>query len=150
MNISCTSLLILLFIKFTVYCPAHFILLHILFFLIKKKKYIYIYFFTYIYVYSLVLSHILHCPLSEPDLIYISLLIIFCIIEYVTNKTLNLKRWVFRCRLEIVRDSAFRMGSSFHQPGTVKENVMESDFVPLCNGTTRRRSLADLRLLEGM
>ncbi len=35
------------------------------------------------------LLHILHCPLSGPDLIYISLLIIFCIIEYVTNKTLN-------------------------------------------------------------
>ncbi len=33
--------------------------------------------------------HILHCPLSGPDLIYISLLIIFCIIEYVTNKTLK-------------------------------------------------------------
>ncbi len=33
--------------------------------------------------------HILHCPLSGPDLTYISLLIIFCIIEYVTNKTLN-------------------------------------------------------------
>ncbi len=33
----------------------------------------------------------LHCPLSEPVLIYISLLIISCIIEYVTNKrTLNL------------------------------------------------------------
>ncbi len=35
--------------------------------------------------------HILHFPLSGPDLTYISLLIIFCIIEYVTNKkTLNL------------------------------------------------------------
>ncbi len=37
--------------------------------------------------------HILRCLLSVPDLIYISLLIIFCIIEYVTNKkpsTLNL------------------------------------------------------------
>ncbi len=33
----------------------------------------------------------LHCPLSGPVLIYISLLIISCIIEYVTNKiTLNL------------------------------------------------------------
>ncbi len=42
------------------------------------------------------------------------------------------------------------VGSSFHQPGTVNENVLESDFVPLCDGTTRRRSLADLRLLEGM
>ncbi len=29
-------------------------------------------------------------------------------------------------------------------------NYLESDFVPLCDGTTRRRSLADLRLLEGM
>ncbi len=43
-----------------------------------------------------------------------------------------------------------RVGSLFHQPGTVIENVLESDVVPLCNGTTRRRSLADLRLLEGM
>ncbi len=41
------------------------------------------------------------------------------------------------------------MGRSFHQPGAVKENVLESDFEPLCDGTTRRRSLADLRLLEG-
>ncbi len=29
----------------------------------------------------------LHCPLSGPDLTYISLPIISCIIEYVTNKT---------------------------------------------------------------
>ncbi len=42
------------------------------------------------------------------------------------------------------------MGRSFHQPGTVKENVLESDFEPLCDGTTRRLSLADLRLLEGI
>ncbi len=42
------------------------------------------------------------------------------------------------------------MGSSFHQPATVNENFLESDFVPLCDGNTRRRSLADLRLLEGM
>ncbi len=41
-------------------------------------------------------------------------------------------------------------GGSFHRPGTVKENVLESDFEPLCDGTTRRRSLADLRLLKGM
>ncbi len=54
--------------------------------------------------------------------------------------------------LKIDRDPAFRMGvgRSFHQPGTVNENVLESDFEPLCDGTTRRRSLADLRLLEGM
>ncbi len=41
------------------------------------------------------------------------------------------------------------VGRSFHQPGTVNENVLESDFEPLCDGATRRRSLADLRLLEG-
>ncbi len=54
------------------------------------------------------------------------------------------KRWVFRCCLKLVRDSEFRMGvgSSFHQPGTVNENVLESDFVPFCDGTTRRRLLA--------
>ncbi len=33
------------------------------------------------------------------------------------------------------------MGRSFHQPGMVNENVLESDFEPLCDGTTRRRSL---------
>ncbi len=59
---------------------------------------------------------------------------------------------VFSCCLKIDRDPAFRMGMgrSFHQPGMVNENVLESDFEPLCDGTTRRRSLADLRLLEGM
>ncbi len=60
---SCTSLFILLFIKSTV--------LHIL---------------LYIYIFSCVVLHILHCPMSGPDLIYISLLIISCIFKYVTNK----------------------------------------------------------------
>ncbi len=27
------------------------------------------------------------------------------------------------------------MGGSFHQSGTVNENVLESDFEPLCDGT---------------
>ncbi len=63
---------------------AHFIIAHFI-----------IYFFifgTYIYIYSRVVLCILHCPLSGPDLIYISALIIFSIIEYVMNKrtlTLN-------------------------------------------------------------
>ncbi len=86
----CTSLFILLFIKSTVYCIAHFILLHILLLIFSY----YFYFIcTYIYIYYLVLCFIfLHCPLSGPVLIYISLLIISCIIEYVTNKrTLNLE-----------------------------------------------------------
>ncbi len=64
-------------------------LLHIL--LLIFSYYLY-FIFTYIYICSLVLCFIfLHCPLSRPVLIYISLLIISCIIEYVTNKrTLNL------------------------------------------------------------
>ncbi len=30
----------------------------------------------------------------------------------------------------------------------MNENVLESDFVPLCDGTTRHRSLANIRLHE--
>ncbi len=96
----CTSLLfILLFIN-----PQYTVFLHILLFctfyfiahftLISPFFYIYI----YIYIYALVLSIIififiiLHCPLSGPDFTYISLLIIPCIIYYVTNKQ-TLKPW---------------------------------------------------------
>ncbi len=52
-------------------------------------------FFTYIFIYIYICSCVvlllynfysLHCPLSGPDLIYISLLIIPCIIYHVTNK----------------------------------------------------------------
>ncbi len=69
--LSCTSCLALFFI-----------LLHILLF---------ISFFTYIYICSCVVLilynlYSLHCPLSGPDLIYISLLIIPCIIYHVANK----------------------------------------------------------------
>ncbi len=50
------------------------------------------FFYLYLYIFSCVVLNILHCPLSGRDLTYISLLIIFCIIEYVTNKkTLNLE-----------------------------------------------------------
>ncbi len=77
----------------TSYCFAlFFILLHILLF---------ISFFTYIYAlvwcYFYIIFYSLHCPLSGPDLTYISLLIIPCIIYYVTNKeTLTL---TLRCNL---------------------------------------------------
>ncbi len=53
---------------------------------------LYFSFFTYIhalvlcYFYIICIFILLHCPLSGPDLIYISLLIIPCIISYVTNK----------------------------------------------------------------
>ncbi len=73
--------------------------LHILFHCTFTSYFLcYFYFIlTYIYIYSLVLCFIfifilLHCPLSGPVLIYISLLIISCIIAYMTNKiTLNLE-----------------------------------------------------------
>ncbi len=59
-----------------------FILLHILLFFFLP---------IYIYICSCVVlllynCYSLHCPLSGPDLIYISLLIIPCIIYHVTNK----------------------------------------------------------------
>ncbi len=55
-------------------------------------------------------------------------------------------------QLLLLRDPVFRIGirRSFHQPGMVKEDVLDSDFEPFYDGTTSRRSLADLRLLEGM
>ncbi len=99
---SCTYLFILLFIKSRVYCIAHFILLHILILIFSSYFY---YIFTYIYIYSLVLCFpFLHCPLSGPVLIYISLLIISCIIEYVMNKiTLNLGPWTLSSSILWVR-----------------------------------------------
>ncbi len=75
-------------------CLAHlvlhfFILLHILLFI--SLFYLYIYIYIYIYICSCVVLllynfYSLHCPLSGPDLIYISLLIIPCIIYHVTKK----------------------------------------------------------------
>ncbi len=64
----------------------------------------------------------------------------------------SVERDVFSCCMKINKDSAFRigLGRSFHQPEMVNENFLERDFEPLCDGTTRRYSLADLRLLEGM
>ncbi len=95
----CTSLLfILLFIKSQYTVFAHLIVLHFLFYC---TFYSYFSFLPYT-VYALVLCYLhiiyifilLHCPLSGPDLIYISLLIIPCIIYNVTNKeTLNLEPW---------------------------------------------------------
>ncbi len=75
------------FIKSSVYCFAHFILLHIF-----TLYCLFLFNFLPIFIYILVLLLFLHCPLSGPDLIYISLLIIFCIIEHVTNKQ-NLEPW---------------------------------------------------------
>ncbi len=116
----CTSLSSLLFIL--LFIKSHILFLHILlvfahltclahlvlhFSLFHYTFYSLFLFFTYIYICSCVVLllynlYSLHCPLSGLDLIYISLLIIPCIIYYVTNKeTLTLTLTLGRCgRLE--------------------------------------------------
>ncbi len=51
----------------------------------------------------------------------------------------------------MAKDSAvgIEIGRSFQQLDTVQVKVRESDLVPLWDGTTRRRSLAERKLLEG-
>ncbi len=98
----CTSLSSLLFI--VLFIKSHILFLHILLvctsycfalFFILLHILLFISFFNYInalvWCYFYIIFDSLHCPLSGPDLTYISLLIIPCIIYYVTNKeTLNL------------------------------------------------------------
>ncbi len=89
MYVPCTTCLhilvahpcLLLFIKSTVYCPAHFILLHILFFFILIFL-----FYLYLCIFSCVVLQIIALSIewTWPDFIV-------CIIEYVTNKTLTLE-----------------------------------------------------------
>ncbi len=64
-----------------IYCFAHLIVLHFLFLFLFFTIYMLLCCVTFISFFIL-----LHCPLSGPDLMYISLLIIPCIIYYVTNK----------------------------------------------------------------
>ncbi len=98
---SCTSLVILIFIKSTVDCIAHFSSLHILLLILFYCFYLLSSFLSYYYLYlnicSCVMYHLLflfflHCPLSGPVLTSISLLIIPCMIVYVTNKR---EPWTF-------------------------------------------------------
>ncbi len=51
----------------------------------------------------------------------------------------------------MAKDSAARieLGRSVHQEGTFHLKVLESDFVPLWDGTIKRRTLAECKLLEG-
>ncbi len=53
--------------------------------------------------------------------------------------------------LKMAKDSAVQIeiGRLLHQLGTVQEKVSESDLVPLWDGISRRRSLAERKLLEG-
>ncbi len=106
----CTSLSSLLFIL--IFIKSHIMFLHIQFVLhitvllfctflysiAHFTSYFFFYLYIYIYIYSCVVLllynlililfyfYSLHCPLSGPDLTYISLLIIPCIIYHVTNK----------------------------------------------------------------
>ncbi len=137
---SCTSLFILIFIKFTVDCIAHFILFHCTFtpYFIFYFILLYIYFFLlflsysylYLYIFSCVMFHFLfflfflHCPLSGPVLTYISLLIIPCMIVYVTNNkepwTLNHMHTKVNFCVSIPRFSVFiwrTIYTHFHKTG---------------------------------
>ncbi len=51
----------------------------------------------------------------------------------------------------MTKDSAaqLELGRSFHQEGPFNLKACESDFVPLWDGTIKRRSLAECKLLEG-
>ncbi len=109
---SCTSLFILIFIKSKVDCIAHLILFHCtfysLFYFILSYFIFFSYFLSYSYLFFILLLPIfiyillcyvsflffifLHCPLSGPVLTYISLLIIPCMIVYVTN---NKEPWTY-------------------------------------------------------
>ncbi len=83
----------LVFAHLTCFCTSYlsctscftlfFILLHILLFISFFYLYIYICSCLVLLLYNF---YSLYCPLSGPDLIYISLLIIPCIIYHVTNK----------------------------------------------------------------
>ncbi len=89
------SHILLVFAHLTCFCTSYlsctscfalfFIILHILLFISCFYLYIYIYICSCV-VLLLYNFYSLHCPLSGPDLIYISLLIIPCIIYHVTNK----------------------------------------------------------------
>ncbi len=74
---SCTFLLILLFMKSTVYFPAHFIIFYSLF------LFFYLFFFILIFRYILLCCVIYNCTVHGVDQTYISLLVIFCINVYV-------------------------------------------------------------------
>ncbi len=93
---SCTSVFILLFIIHSIlYCTfdliAHFTPYFIFYYLFLFLFYSYLYYIYYLVLCFIVLFlFLLLCPLSGPVLIFISLLIIPCMIMYVTN---NKETW---------------------------------------------------------
>ncbi len=83
----CTFLLILLFIKSTVYCPAHYFIAHFILF----YSFFLFHFFPYLYLCILSCVYISYnCTVHGADLTHISLLITFCIMVYAMNKIVNL------------------------------------------------------------
>ncbi len=80
---SCTSLFILIFIN------PQYTVLHILLLILFYYLFLFSFLFSPIFIYILLcyvsLFIFLHFPLSGPVLTYISLLIIPCVIVYVTN-----------------------------------------------------------------
>ncbi len=83
------------------FCTSY-LFLHILFCTFLYSITLFTLYFSFLPIYMLlcgvtfyIIFYSLHCPLSGPDSIYISLLIIPCIIYHVTNKeTLNLEPWI--------------------------------------------------------
>ncbi len=80
----------------------------------------------------------LHCPLSGPDLTYISLLIIPCIIYHVTNKeTLNLELEMLVLKWTVTEKfRSYLLGSKF---------TITTDKNPLCHLTTAKLGAIEQR-----
>ncbi len=79
----------LLFNKSTVYCPTHFMLFYILLYNLLVFKHFYFYFlYLYLCIFSCVCIPF-NLTVHGADLTYFSLLIILCIVVYVTNTNLE-------------------------------------------------------------
>ncbi|MGL5598391.1 MAG: hypothetical protein ACRDDA_09845 [Aeromonas sp.] len=65
--------------------------------------------------------------------------------------TLRFHEKDFKNVLKLVRDvdDQIKFGRLFHQEEAEKENERERDLVSFCEGSTRRRSLAERRVLKG-
>ncbi len=96
----------LLFIKSTVYCPAHFFIYFFCTFFFIFIFYSFYFFFStsfiflYLCIFFVFVFHIIALSM-EQDLTNISLLVILCIIVYVANK--NLESWILNLCFSIVQ-----------------------------------------------
>ncbi len=91
--------------------------------------------YSYINFFFIIIFYSLHCPLSRPDLTYISLLIIPCIIYHVTNKeTLNLEPFKDLCVDESLMKCKGRLAFSQYIP--TKRSRFGVKFFVLCDVLT--------------